>query len=44
MIVLFTCTIDGCPSKDVVHRMLDPMPITVCGGCGIVLQGEPVDE
>lgn len=41
---LFICENETCDQVGEEFILTDPQNITTCGGCGIILQGEPVDE
>lgn len=44
MVTKFVCVVADCPNVDVEYLLSEALPITTCGGCGIVLNGVVVNE
>ena len=44
MVTKFVCVVADCPNENVEYLLTDALPVTTCGGCGIVLQGVAVNE
>jgi len=44
MVTKFICVADDCQNKNVEYLLTDALPVTTCGGCGIVLNGVVVNE